>query len=55
MRPHHSKFMTWLIRALIYVYLVLMDLSNTKIVPVSFILNVIISFRIEDIIPSVVI
>jgi hypothetical protein len=31
--------MTWLIMVLIYVYLVLMDFSNIKIVPVSFILN----------------
>jgi hypothetical protein len=34
--------MTWLIMALIYVYLVLMDFSNIKIVSVSFILNVVI-------------
>jgi hypothetical protein len=34
--------MTWLIMVLIYVYLVLMDFSNIKIVSVSFILNVVI-------------
>jgi hypothetical protein len=34
--------MTWLIMTLIYVYFVLMDFSNIKIVSVSFILNVVI-------------
>jgi hypothetical protein len=47
--------MTLLLMASIYIYLVLMDFSNTKIVSVPFILNVVISFRIEDIILSVVI
>jgi hypothetical protein len=34
--------MIWLIMTLIYIYLVLMDFSNIKIVSVSFILNVVI-------------
>jgi hypothetical protein len=34
--------MTWLIMALIYVYLLLIDFPNNKIVSVSFILNVVI-------------
>jgi hypothetical protein len=55
MRPHHWNFMTLLLMASIYIYLALMDFSNTKIVSVSFNLNVVISFGIEDIILSVVI
>jgi hypothetical protein len=46
--------MTWLIMTLIYVYIMLMNLSNIKIVSVSFILNVVILLN-EDIIMSVVI
>jgi hypothetical protein len=34
--------MIWLIMTLIYIYLVLIDFSNIKIVSVSFILNVVI-------------
>jgi hypothetical protein len=34
--------MAWLIMALIYVYIVLIDFSNIKIVSVSFILNIVI-------------
>jgi hypothetical protein len=40
--------------ASIYIYLVLMDFLNTKIVSVSFILNVVISFGIEDILSVVI-
>jgi hypothetical protein len=47
--------MTLLLMASIYIYLALMDFSNTKIVSVSFNLIVVISFGIEDIILSVVI
>jgi hypothetical protein len=34
--------MTWLLMDLIYIYLVLIDFSNIKIVSVSFILNAVI-------------